>query len=149
MWYKLVWETIVKRPYIPVIMILFIIVGGMGINVARLNGNIAELEAELAKKTAVVEVSKQNEKNCINANGLLEIEINTLNGAIDSLQFQLEDERTTTQHWKEMYDKKPKVITEIKEVPVIKYVERGVVVDEESSKKYIGFINTLFDGSNR
>jgi hypothetical protein len=36
------------------------------------------------------------------------------------------------------------VITKIKEVPVIQYVEKGVVVDEETSKEYIDYFNILF-----
>jgi hypothetical protein len=142
MWITLL-GGVLKRPWIIALVVMGVAMGGMWININVLKGDIVDLRADIVRV-------ESNFKTCkVNENTLL-VSIEEQNGSIDSLntiivglQDQVKAEQKTAVTWERKYKNRP-VITKIKEVPVIQYVEKGVVVDEETSKEYIDYFNILF-----
>jgi hypothetical protein len=142
MWMTLL-GGVLKRPWIIALVVMGVAMGGMWININVLKGDIVDLRADIVRV-------ESNFKTCkVNENTLL-VSIEEQNGSIDSLntiivglQDQVKAEQKTAVTWERKYKNRP-VITKIKEVPVIQYVEKGVVVDEETSKEYIDYFNILF-----
>jgi hypothetical protein len=142
MWMTLL-GGVLKRPWIIALVVMGVAMGGMWININVLKGDIVDLRADIVRV-------ESNFKTCkVNENTLL-VSIEEQNGSIDSLntiivglQDQVKAEQKTAVTWERKYKNRP-VITKIKEVPVIEYVEKGVVVDEETSKEYIDYFNILF-----
>lgn len=141
------WATIAgyifKNPWIIALLVMTLTMGGMWVKITALRSDVVDLRSEIVR-------IETNYNTCkVNENGLL-VSINEQNGSITSLntiitglQQQVIDEQEVTQKWERMYKNRP-VVTTIKEVPVIEYIERGVVVDENTSKEYVRYFNTLF-----
>ena len=142
MWLTLL-GGITSRPWIIALVVMGIAMGGMWINVHSLKGDIVDLRAEIVRVESDFKTCKVNENTLL-------VSIEEQNGSIDSLntiivglQDQVRAEQKIAVTWERKYKNRP-VITNVKEVPVIEYVEKGVVVDEETSKTYIDYFNTLF-----
>jgi hypothetical protein len=141
------WMTLLKgimaRPWIIALVVMGVMMGGMWININMLKGDIVDLRSDVVAIQANYDVCTNNEKNLLSGIETQKGSIDSLNTIIVGLQEQVTAEQETSEKWRIKYKDRP-VITTIKEVPVIEYVDKGVVVDEETSAQYTDYYNVLF-----
>lgn len=142
MWLTLL-HGILKRPWIIALVAMTIFMGVQWVKITSLKSDIVDLRAEIVRVENDFKTCEVNEEDLLGAIDIQNGSIAGLNTTIIALQEQVIAEQTTSSRWEQKYKNRP-VITKVKEVPVIEYVEKGVVVDEDTSKEYVRYLNTLF-----
>lgn len=142
MW-TLVSSYVFKNPWIIALLVMTLVMGGMWVRITALKGDIVDLRSEIVRIESDFNTCKTNEHGLLISIDEQNGSITSLNTIISGLQQQVVDEQIIADKWEQKYKDRP-VITTIKEVPVIEYVEKGVVVDENTSKEYVRYFNTLF-----
>jgi hypothetical protein len=142
MWMTLL-TGILRRPWIIALVAMTIFMGVQWTQIQGLKGDIIDLQSEVVRIEADFNTCKTNESTLLTSIEQQNGSIDSLNTIIVGLQEQVTAEQQTAEKWRVKYKNRP-VITTIKEVPVIEYVEKGVVVDEETSKQYVDYFNILF-----
>lgn len=142
MWMTLL-SGVMRRPWIIALVVMTIFMGFQWTQIHSLKGDIVDLRGEIVRIETDFKTCKSNELGLLGAIDEQNGSIDSLNTIIVGLQEQVTAEQATAKKWRIKYKDRP-VITTIKEVPVIEYVEKGVVVDEETSKQYVDYFNTLF-----
>lgn len=135
-------KGILKRPWIIVIMVMTLAMGGMWIKINSLEGDIVKLQAQVVSTEKNYNTCKSNELSYLEGIDEQHESIENLNTTIAGLQQQVKDQYETGLYWERKYKNRP-VITRIEQVPVIEYIEKGVVVDEKTSQDYIDYFNDL------
>lgn len=136
-------KWVLARPWIFGLIALTVLAGVQWTQINKLKGDMVDLRAEIVRIDKDYKTCKLNETSYISAIDVQKGSMERLNTAITALQEQLTAEQKTAEKWELKYKLRP-VITKIKNVPVIEYVEKGVVVDEETSKQYVDYYNVLF-----
>ena len=142
MWMTLL-SGIMKRPWIIALVVMTVFMGFQWTQIHSLKGDIVDLRAEIVRVETDFKTCKINENELLSSIDIQNGSITSLNTIIEGLQGQVRDEQQTAELWENRYKNRP-VITKVKEVPVIEYVEKGVVVDEETSKEYTRYFNIIF-----
>ena len=142
MWMTLL-TGVLRRPWILVIIAMTVFMGYQWVQINSLKGDIVDLRAEIVRVETDFKTCKLNEEDLLTSIDTQNGSITSLNTIIVALQEQVTAEQETSAEWERKYKDRP-VITKVKEVPVIEYVDKGVVVDEETSKEYVDYFNTLF-----
>lgn len=142
MWMTLL-SGVMKRPWIIALVVMTIALGGMWVKINLLKGDIVDLQRDVAQIQSNFDTCKSNEADLLSAIDTQNGSIDSLNTIITALQDQVIAEQETSAEWERKYLHRP-IIERVKEVPVIQYVEKGVVVDEETSKEYVNYFNILF-----
>lgn len=135
---------LLKNPLVIVSVVSALLIGTLYIKIQFLEGKITRVEANLVLMTANFNACKVNEGSLLGALQDQKDSIENMETATKALQDQLRNEQQVSSKWEERYKNRP-VITQIKEVPVIQYIDKGLVLDEDSSKEYINYFNSLFD----
>jgi len=152
------WPTILglivkwgKNPLVIVSVLAIIIISGlfikiqfMDIKLYRMEANLVLTQAQLEQAQANFNTCKTNEQTLRDAIEEQKESINNMEVATLALQAQIRMEQQISSKWEERYKNRP-VITQVREVPVIQYIDKGIVIDENSSKDYINYLNSLFD----
>jgi len=140
-----------KNPLVIVSVIAVIIISGLWVKIQFMDMKINRVEARLVLTQAELEQAKvnfttckSNEQTLLNAIEDQKESINNMEVATLALQEQIRMEQTIASKWEERFKNRP-VITQIKEIPVIQYIDKGLVIDEDSSKDYINYFNSLLD----
>ncbi len=134
---------VLKNPWIIAIVVMLGIMSGMWVNIISLKSDVVNLQSEIVRIESDYITCKTNEGSLLISIDEQNGSITSLNTIITGLQQQVTDEQKIADKWEMKYKNRP-VVTTIKEVPVIEYVEKGVVVDENTSKEYVRYFNTLF-----
>lgn len=143
MWWMTLLKGIIKRPWILVIIAMTLFMGVQWKQIHSLEGDIVDLRADIVRIEGDFNTCKTNETELLSSIDTQNGSIDSLNTIVVSLQDQIKAEQKTSAEWERKYKNRP-VITKVKEVPVIEYVDKGVVVDVETSKEYTDYFNTLF-----
>lgn len=140
-----------KNPLVIITVIAAIIISGLFIKIKfmevkldRMEGQLIVAEANLARMENNFNVCKTNEGTLRLAIKEQKDTLENMEVATLALQAQLRMEQNIATKWEERYKNRP-VITKIKEVPVIQYIEKELVIDEDASKEYINYFNSLLD----
>lgn len=140
-----------KNPLVIISVIAVIIISGLFIKIKFMEAKLDRMEGQLIVTEAKLERMENNFNVCKTNEGTLILAIEEQKGSIENmetatlaLQAQLRMEQNIASKWEERYKNRP-VITQIKEVPVIQYIEKELVIDEDASKEYINYFNSLID----
>lgn len=140
-----------KNPLVIISVIAVIVISGLFIKIKFMEVKLGLMEGQLIVAEANLARMENNFNVCKTNEGTLILAIEEQKGSIENmetvtlaLQAQLRMEQTIASKWEERYKNRP-VITQIKEVPVIQYIEKELVIDEDASKEYINYFNSLID----
>jgi hypothetical protein len=135
-----VWQ-IITNPTILACIIGLVISGYIYIGKMRVEHTLTKTQSELALANSNLTVVRTNEKTLTDVIKKMNESQDNLKMSVKALQQQVRDERSTTEKWVKYCSDKP---TDITQVPVKPQIEKGVIVDEKSSSKYINFFNGMF-----
>lgn len=140
-----------KNPLVIISVIAFIVISGLFVKIKFMEAKLDRMEGQLIVAEANLERMENNFNTCKTNEQTLRDVIDEQNGSLTSmetittaLQEQLRKEQENASKWEDRYKKRP-VITEVKEVPVVQYIEKELVIDEDASKEYINYFNSLLD----
>lgn len=152
------WTTILsfaikwgKNPLVIISVISIIVISGlfikiklMEIKLDRMEGQLIVAESNLERMEGNFNTCKTNEQVLRDVIVDQNVSINNMESITQALQNQIITEQQIASRWEERYKNRP-VIKEVIEVPVIQYIDKGLVIDENASKEYINYFNSLFD----
>lgn len=142
MWLELV-MGVIRRPWIIVIVSMGVFMGYQWVQINSLKGDVVSLKSEIVRIESDFKTCKVNESDLLGAIKKQKESVVNLENSVAALQGQVTAEQKTSIEWKRKYENRP-IIERVKEVPVIQYVKKGVVVDEETSKEYVKYFNHIF-----
>lgn len=134
-----IWK-ILKNPTVLIGIIGLILCSILYIRGVNFERELVKSKADIVTLNSNLNTAKNNEiklkDTIIQLNGSQDI----LKTSIRALQTQVRNERNTTDKWIKFCNDRPDGITQI---PINQY--KGVIVDEKSNKKYINYINSMFN----
>lgn len=140
-----IWK-IIQNPTVIVAIIGIILSGYLWIGKVNEQRTVTKLESKVVELNGQLTISKKNGETLLDAVNKLNTSQKNLQVSIKALQQQVRDEQATTSKWKSICQGKPVDVAQVGSKPLI---NKGVVVDEKSSQKYINYINNMFKSSDK
>lgn len=135
-----IWR-IIQNPTVIVAIIGIILSGYLWIGKVNTQRTVTKLESKVVELNGQLTISKKNQEVLLETVNKLNDSQKNLKVSIKALQQQVRDEQATTAKWKSICQGKPVDVVQVGSKPLI---NKGVVVDEKSSQKYVDYINSMF-----
>lgn len=141
MWMTLL-SGVLKRPWIIALVVMGIAMGGMWVNIQRLESNIIGLKADMVVMKSDFQTCENNEHTLMGALDSCNFEISGFISSVELMSEQVKTEKGRVVYWRDKYNNKT-CYKPSDEVVVIKKDEVRVLNDEKNVDA-VNTINSVF-----
>lgn len=140
------WMTLLRgimaRPWIIALIVMGVMMGGMWINIHRLEGNIVDLKSDIVTMQADFKTCENNEHTLMGALDSCNFEISGFQANVTLMAEQVQTEKDRVVHWQTMYQNK--ICFTPEDEVVVEKTDEVRVLNDEKNIDAVNRINSVF-----